>query len=162
MAFAAACVLALAVGIGSIGGGSAYTSVKISGLPTAAVVRGDEEQILSFRTAFGREAASLFPGWTVEEESAVRLTGNGETLNEAKLTLTKGETRLSAGVTDYEPPLLTQLKKSAKPLANQVYLAKDTDSAALYAVYETEGLYVVLSSADMAEQAFRQLAEGMR
>ena len=159
-AAAAACLLMVWIQAGQSRGPGAFASVKIAALPAAAIARGEDAQAVSFREAFGLDAADLFPGWTTAEENASARMQNGETVHEARLTLKKGETLLSAEVTDYEPSLLTVLKKDAKPLPNGVYLAKDADSGALYGVRESGELFVIWSSTAMTEKEFRQLFEG--
>lgn len=159
-AVAAACVLLVFFGISRQGGKSPYLSIRTSQLPTAVISRGEEE--LTFQDAFGCEAESLFKDWSVREEGVDTLLFNGSRVHEAYMTLQKDETVISAMVTDYEPPLLTLLKKDASDVRENLYLAKDQDSQTLYAAYEADGHYIVLSGKQMPEKEFQQIAEELK
>ena len=156
---AAACLAIVFMFTGRFGGRSAFLTVSISELPTAAVSRSDDEMVVSFQDAFGCSPDTLFPGWTVTEESTAVWILNGNPAHESRMVLKKGDIVLSAAVTDYEPPLFTLLQKESKPVSGSVYLAKDEKTAVLYAAFAAEGRYFVLSSPDMPEAAFQKTIE---
>ena len=156
---AAACLAIMFLFTGRFSGKTAFLTVKISELPTASISRGDDEKTVAFQDAFGCSPDTLFPGWTVTEESTAVFTLQGNQAYESRMVLTNGDTALSATVTDYEPPLFTLLQKESKPISGSVYLAKDEKTGVLYAVYTAEGRYFVLSSSDMTEAAFQKVIE---
>ena len=159
-AVAAACLLVAFLGFGQLGGKSPYLSVRTSQLPAAVISRGGEE--VTFRDVFGYEAEDLFKGWSVQEEGIDTLLFNGSRVHEASLTLRRDAAVISATVADYEPPLLTLLKKDASAAWEGTYLAKDQDSQTLYAAYEAQGRYIVLSAKQIAEKEFQRIAEGLQ
>ena len=159
-AVAAACLLLVFFGFGQLGGKSPYLSVRTSQLPTAVISRGNDE--ITFSDAFGCEAEWFFKDWSVQKEGVDTLLYNGSLVHEASLTLRKDAAVISATVADYEPSLLTLLKKDAPAVLEGLYLAKDQDSQALYAAYEVEGRYIVLSAKQMSEKDFQRIAEELK
>jgi len=156
---AAACLMLVLFGVRGLGGSSAFRPVNIGGLPAAAVSRGEEERMLSFEETFGCAPDALFAGCTVTEDGTAEKMLQGKPAHEARLTLLRDGTTFSAAVTDYEPPLLTVLKKDAKTAASGIFLAKDTENAAsLYAALEREGRFVVLHAEGMSEDGFQKAA----
>ena len=158
---AAACLAIVFLSVRQFTGAqSPFLSVKISELPVAELSRGSET--VSFRDVFGCEAETLFPDWAVDDEGVDTVLVQGSRMHEAYLTLRKDTTALSAVVSDYEPSLLTALKSGGAHSAGGIYLAKDTDSDALFAAYETEWGFVVLRAEKMSEGEFKKTVEDLQ
>ena len=147
MAAAAAC-LVLVVGLSVLRpGASGFGSIRLSQLPLSGY-RGDSPAA-SFAEAFGMTPEAMFPGWTVENVETEELPGMGETFHEARLTLTRGETRLEAEASDRAPALWTALQKG------DVRYNRDPDTGRLSAVWQKDRCYITVSALGMAEKDFR-------
>ena len=151
-ALAAAAVFALVFfGARQLSPQGGLPGVHISDLPPVAYARGDDSEAVSFLEAFQTAPDSLFPGWQAEVEAVNAYILNGETRHEARLALTRQERHMSASVLDIEPPLWTALNRGD---GQSLYLARDTDTEALWAAGYREGLYFVLTAEDASEDEF--------
>ena len=153
---AAACIALLVLGISQLNSRSGIPDVRISSLPKVASIRGGEDSPVSFQEAFGQDAAALFPGWQLTEETTRAVLMNGQEAHEASLRIEKDGKQLSVTVTDIEPPLMTVLKKEE---GRAVYVARDNETGMLYAAGIQGRLYVVCAAEGIAEKDFIALAE---
>ncbi|MBQ8080413.1 MAG: hypothetical protein IJ240_00790 [Clostridia bacterium] len=150
---AAACLLLVVGGIAfSRRNAVSFGAFQLSSLPVSVArdvsVSGGAA---SFAEAFGRAAQTLFPGAeiTYEDVAADRADG-GYT---GYLTVVQNGFSLNAEVSAEEPPIYG-IARAGRLNGKALRLAREETTGALYAVYQREGLYVVLSSRQLEEEAF--------
>ena len=144
LAAAAACLVAVWIGFHPAAPAARYTTFQISSLPALPMSQpADPQDAVS--AALAARARDLFAGCAVTEDSL--------TAHLAQLTLVKDGVRLSAAVSDVEPPLYTYLAAGAAS-ADAVSYGLDTDTPARFAVCRRQDLYLVLSSDTLDEPAF--------
>ncbi len=159
-AAAAACLLLVFFGVRQFRP-TAYPAVRMADL-NGIHETFPQSDTLSFREAFGPDADRLFSGWTIDHDSARRLSVEDPDRYQAQMTLRANGSELQAVVSDTEPQLLTHLKSVSRPSDDQIYFARDDDTHTLYAVFESFSLYVTLSSDSMQQAAFEAAVRSIK
>ena len=129
-----------------------FASVRVSELPVSGVSRGEDAWEADFEAAFGRSAESLFPGWTVSENTTLQQAASSS-VYESRLKLEKQGTALDAAVTQAEPALYTAVGGSSKGLDN-ARLNLDPETGVRTAACRCGDLFVCLSSGTLSEKEF--------
>ncbi len=128
-----------------------FGSVRLAGLPMS----GARDELRAETFGDGR-AQALFPGWTAEAAGHALPRVDAPSGAQETFVIEKDGARLTATVSERETALAAELRD--RPAVGEVQLRLNRDGDVLSACFEKNGLYVVLSAGDLAEDAFVQAA----
>ena len=158
-AVAACAVLMLAVLPGRTGEKYTFTAVDYLSLPSADLSRGETESGLTMEGTLGVSAETLFPGWETSWENTIQLPSDGEKLYLTQLALRKGDQQLNAEVTNTVPAIAEVVSEEYEMNGKKIRLARDEAMKTVYAVYQRDNLYIVLSAGGGEENMIQTLKE---
>lgn len=149
---AAAAALLIATGLNTNTGGGHIGTAGLDTLPVSQV-----QSMSTVQTDGGEFSAAaqeaLFPGWTVTGGSTEEHSRDGQTAHGITLFLEKGEKKLRAVITDYEPDEHPAAQEERQIAGKNVRLASDAESGETTAAYRQDGMYITLYG-QMPEEEF--------
>lgn len=127
-------------------------------------VRGEAAQIPKeqVETLFGIKSEGFVPGFVYKNAVVAQLRTPTTMLSSLKTEYVRGDAQtLYIEFTDYETPLYSAMVdfKPVEYKGADVRFAEDGDTGVLYAVWEKQGVYYTLSSADLSKTDFGKLVK---